>query len=57
MLRLVPAEVEERLPADEPPARAGAAAQVDGVRLIFAGRVEDEPEERRAIVAGQVGAV
>src|SRR5215831_15511962 len=36
-------EIEERLPADEAPGGAGTTAQVDGVSLAFARRVEDHP--------------
>ena len=36
---------------------AGAAAQVDRIRLAVAGGIEDEPEERLPSVAGEVRAV
>ena len=54
-LDLAVAEVEERLPADEAARRAAAAAQVGGVRLPGrCERIEDEAEERIAVVAGEV---
>ena len=53
-LHLPVAEVEERLPADEPPRRARAAAEVVGVRVALLRRIEDEPEERLPVVAREV---
>jgi hypothetical protein len=43
VLGLVAAEVEECLPADEPPRCARSTAQVDRVGLAFGGRIGDEP--------------
>lgn len=52
--RLAVAEVDERLPADEAPGRAGAAGQV--VAIVFAelSGVEDETEEGLAVVAREI---
>src|SRR5439155_4461290 len=51
------AEVEERLPADEAARLASAAAQVARVGFALGRGVEDHPEERVAVVAGEVRAV
>src|SRR6266542_2867191 len=42
---VVAAEVEERLPADEPAWRTRPATKVDGVGLALPGRVKDHAEE------------
>ena len=47
-LHLAVAEVEERLPADEPPRRAEAAARSAGSGSPRSTRIEDEAEERLA---------
>ena len=51
------AKVEERLPADEASRRARAAAQVNRIPLALAGGIEDEPEERLAVVTREIGAI
>ena len=52
-------EVEERLPPDEPPRRAESAAQITRIdarrrREIAQARIEDEAEERFALIAEQI---
>ena len=48
-LHLAIAEVEERLPADEPARRTTPAAQVGGIGHALLRRVEDEGEERLTV--------
>src|SRR5436190_15256852 len=56
VLDLTVAEIEEGLPANEAPGRPEASAEV--VRIgAGEGVVEDQPEERLAFIAGEVGAV
>ena len=56
-LDLAVAEVEERLPADEAPRGAGSRRAGRRDRRRCSELVEDEAEERLAVVAGEVGAV
>ena len=55
--RLIAAEVEERLPADEASSASVPRRADRPGRLALPGRIEDEREERLATVAGQVGAI
>ena len=53
-LDLAVAEIEERLPADEPARRPTPSAQVVGIGVALLVGVEHEGEERVAVVAGEV---